>query len=108
MKYLEVLALALSLTVSSSCTPEQCEEFDSACPFNDCGPCPCPVGSICVEGNACASLCALDVLHDPPGNSCGFIRPDAMCSPQSGTPAPDIGVCRGPTGAPLCSQPGDT
>lgn len=98
----------LILILLTNCTPEECETFPELCPLNDCGPCPCPAGAICVEGNACASLCALEVLHDPPGNSCAHISPEASCEPHSNAPMATLGVCRGPTGAPLCSQPGDT
>lgn len=101
-------ALILSL-LGAACTPEDCEKWPDACPFNDCGPCPCPVGTQCVENNACASLCSLMVLHDPPGNSCGHLSPDAVCVEESPElTRQELGVCRAPTGVPMCLAPGDT
>jgi len=95
------------LALGTACTPEQCQELDG-CIFNDCGPCPCPTGSVCVEGNRCASVCALDVNHIPPGNPCAHLDEDAVCEPHVNAPSADAGVCRMPSGAPLCLQPGDT
>ena len=105
--FLQYQVWGYALALGVACTPEQCTELEG-CVFNDCGPCPCPTGSICVDGNACASMCSLDVQHVPQGNPCVFLSPDAICEPHDGTPSDDVGVCRAPSGAPMCTPPGDT
>ncbi len=77
-------------------------------PSDECGACPCPTGAMCVEGNACASFCSLDVQHIPQGNPCAHLGLDSICVIQPGTPSEDVGVCRGLDGVPLCTPPGDT
>lgn len=104
MKIATIAAAALL----AACTPEQCEDNPDVCPGNSCGLCPCPVGTVCVEQGLCASLCALDVLHIPQGNPCAWLSEDAVCVPAENTPAADLGVCRDPSGAPLCEKAGET